>query len=412
MDCSEARPELVALVQEELEPLRAGEVRRHLQACPACLAEEREILATLDTARLVREEPPPLPGGLFDRIVERLDAPAAPPSVARPAPAPRDRFLGLAVAALLLCAAASVSLLFEVGGLGPAPPWAARLAYVGDAVFAVDAEGRPLTPSPGSRLPAGCEVRVRGAARFDLPGDVQVVLHDGAARLSTRFVHLAEGGLAATVRPGTDFAVQGPWGSAKVRGTRFAVRVIPEGAEVSVHDGFVEARNTAGFATLGAGEAAVLASGRAPQRFAAAPEPGWARLLAPACILLDLHRPDAARPALLEFRLTNVSPGPLVLAGFDPDRPRFSLRIRAGDPVREGVVNVGRFLADASGIPREGEAVVLAPGRRFTLRFDVTPLLWMPGEYELTGVYQATGSGAASWVGQAVSQTLTVRAGR
>jgi len=70
MECRDARPDLIALVQEELGSERSARLRAHLQSCPACLEEERSILNTLNLTRLVRMDEIAPSEGLFDRIQE------------------------------------------------------------------------------------------------------------------------------------------------------------------------------------------------------------------------------------------------------------------------------------------------------------------------------------------------------
>jgi hypothetical protein len=109
--------------------------------------------------------------------------------------------------------------------------------------------------------------------------------------------------------------------------------------------------------------------------------------------------------------MTNVASRPLLLPRFDPDRPPFSLRLRLAPDGREGVVNLAPFLLRAGG-PRtedDGPCLRLEPGGVFSLRFDVSPLLWMAGRFEVSGVYLApSGCGPGVWIGQIQSQERTI----
>jgi hypothetical protein len=68
--CREVRGELVALLREELSPLRAESVRQHLAACPECREEQLEMaLAARSIEKLLRL---PAPEGLAERAMRRI----------------------------------------------------------------------------------------------------------------------------------------------------------------------------------------------------------------------------------------------------------------------------------------------------------------------------------------------------
>lgn len=51
MDCRTTKEELHALLDNELDPDRVGDQRRHLAACPECAAEEKKLLRLHDLLR-------------------------------------------------------------------------------------------------------------------------------------------------------------------------------------------------------------------------------------------------------------------------------------------------------------------------------------------------------------------------
>jgi ferric-dicitrate binding protein FerR (iron transport regulator) len=401
---------LVALVQEELSPDRAGEIRAHLGQCPACLEEERRVLDTLNLTRLVRKEIVPLPGDLFGRIESRLSSPPAPRSAA-PASASNAVFAVAAAAALLLCTAAGVTLLLNGDGT-PAPEEpAARLSYLaGDAVESTDGVPRPAPP--GSRIGADSEVRVNGRARIDLDANVRLTVEDGTLSLGRSRCTLHDGTLGVDVRKGVAFLVRTPHGNVRVFGTRFLLLTTRDALNIHVLEGRVAVETPRGSLTLHPGQAGCAPRAGPPRRTREEPPGGAGRLLHAETLFLELHRPDPRNPALLEFRLTNLTDRPLLLPDFHPDQPLFSLKIRSGSSPRMGVVNLARFLVDR-GAPPTGPSdgrVRLFPGRSHSLRFDVGPLLWMEGSHEVTGIFQAPRN-RGLWGGQVLSQPLEVRVG-
>ena len=51
MDCQTKKEELHALLDNELDPVRAEKLRRHLAVCPECAAEEKKLLCLRDLLR-------------------------------------------------------------------------------------------------------------------------------------------------------------------------------------------------------------------------------------------------------------------------------------------------------------------------------------------------------------------------
>jgi hypothetical protein len=77
-------------------------------------------------------------------------------------------------------------------------------------------------------------------------------------------------------------------------------------------------------------------------------------------------------------------------------------------------VNLAKFLVDRGSAPgdRTDGRIRVFPGRSHSLRFDVAPLLWMDGVYDVTGIYQAPRNrGRGLWGGQVLSRPLRVRTG-
>ncbi|MHC4599569.1 MAG: hypothetical protein ACYS47_11240, partial [Planctomycetota bacterium] len=78
---------------------------------------------------------------------------------------------------------------------------------------------------------------------------------------------------------------------------------------------------------------------------------------------------------------------------------------------KEGVVNLAPFLIrrDDSRAEDDGPFRRVEPGGVFSLRFDVSPLLWMVGRFEVSGVYLVPrGYGSGVWIGQIQSQKRSI----
>ncbi|MHC4777004.1 MAG: zf-HC2 domain-containing protein [Planctomycetota bacterium] len=419
MDCREAIDDLMALAQGELGPSRADTLRTHLESCPHCREEEESIRRTLEMTGLVRNVEMAPPPGLFDRISEQIDEkPKAPsPLPIFPAAPKKVQLPWVAAAALLLSCAAALALFIDPVAKSPAPEAPARLAFVRGEAHAIVNGGELAAVSPGESLPVGAELRVEGLARVDLPGGIKLALDDGAIRVrSSEIVHM-NGALAASVTHGCPFSVVTPHGSVRVTGTWFFLDVSAGGTAVQVERGAVEVSNEGGTLTLGPGDAALFGRTAPPRTTGRGTTPSWTRLLSCETLFLDLQQPLPGRPRVLEFRLTNISAKPLFLPRLDADRPHFSLRLESVKNSGVGFVNLAPFLMAGEGSALKGHrpSHELAPGGTLSLKFDVSPLLWMEGRFEVSGVYQAPrGTASGLWVGQALSQgrTIEVKGGK
>ena len=143
---------------------------RHLEACPACAQEVRELEAT--TARLGAAAASPPPPELWDRIrAEALVTRQLPPVVGR---AERRRRAGrrgtaagrrvpplLAAAAALLVAVLSVTAL-NLGLLGRADRADRTADLVAAVLAAPDARRSPPSPVGPARPPWSCRASVAG----------------------------------------------------------------------------------------------------------------------------------------------------------------------------------------------------------------------------------------------------------
>ncbi|MHC5079108.1 MAG: FecR domain-containing protein [Planctomycetota bacterium] len=412
MNCDRVHSDLVALVQEELDAESAQQLRAHLQECPACLEEERAVLETLNLTRLLRKDPVTLSEGLFDRIVERMDAPAPPLSEPASPPSSSNRGLVFAAAAALLLCIAAGTLLFILGrGEPEILPEVARLAYIHGEARAFEAGGSPRALLPDGPVRRGEEIRVQGVARFDLGGDIRLVLRNGKFILEGDRAVLLEGGLAAEVGKGVPYSVEFPQGKLRVLGTRFHLEVNPAQTAVNVQEGRVVVENSWGDLTLAGGDAALVSEAKAPSLSGNALPASWARVLSAEEVFLEVLQSDLSRPGLLDFRITNLTDRNLLLPTFDPNRPRFSLRIRYGTPPGEVLVNLAAYLVtEIEGAEEGPTARWVYPGRSYGVRFDISSVLRKPGEYEITGVFQSARNGArGAWVGQILSQQLWIR---
>jgi anti-sigma factor RsiW len=94
-----------ALIDGELAPARAAEVRAHIDACPACRARLAS-LRRVDRS-LAELSPPALPADLRTRLQSRIERPGARP-LGRRAPGGRRRWLAAPAAAAAAAAAAAI----------------------------------------------------------------------------------------------------------------------------------------------------------------------------------------------------------------------------------------------------------------------------------------------------------------
>jgi hypothetical protein len=413
-ECGGSGDGLMAYVKGEEDPSRSAAIRAHLEACPACREEEHRLRATLDLASRARLDSFELPSGLRERVLAaaRSESPvsaAAPespaPVFARP-PSSRPALAWGAAAAALLAAGLffAWTALPSPENLGPP----ARLACVLGEATLLEPGSAPL--APGAEVPAGARFEVRGTARFDAPGGVRIAVRDGVAALGGDSARVESGEAAFEVRPGKAYSVRTPHGRAAVRGTRFVVQALGAETRVHVSEGRVSLSGSGTDLDLAAGESGAVRAGCAPERAAGAPQGPWTRILSPDALFLELAQPDPAKPELVQFRFTNVSGRELRLPRVHPDRPWFSLRIRSGTPVEEGLVNLAPFHVPAPGAPAGAERIALGPGETWVETFDVSSLLKAPGARELTGVYQSQkAAGEGGWTGTIESQKLGFR---
>jgi hypothetical protein len=413
MDCSEVRADLMALVQGELDADRTRAFRDHLSHCPACLDEERNLLETLNLTRLVRRDEVELPPDLFGRITDTLDrerAHASPLPIFPAAPV-QARVPWVTAAAVLLACVAALALFLNDRETTRNDDAIGRLAYAEGRTFAVSPGGALQPLAPGASILSDTEIRADGIVRIDVDGGVRLGLKGGVLRLRRDEAVLLGGGLGVSLRQRRPFTVVTPHGAVRVTGTIFHLDADPVRTRVQVEKGAVTLSNPAGTLDLGPGDAAAMDRIAPPRRAGGGVTPSWARLLSSETLHLDLHQPVSDRPRVLEFKITNVSPRPLLLPRFDPDRPLFSLRLRLAPSGKEGVVNLAPFLFEAAHTrPEEdGSCLRVDPGGVFSLRFDVSPLLWMAGRFEVSGVYLAPrGCGPGVWIGQIESQTRCI----
>jgi anti-sigma factor (TIGR02949 family) len=81
IDCLEALDRLYEYLDEELTPVRAEEVRQHLEKCAPCLAVsqfESAYLKFLEARAKAREAPEALRKRLLERLLFEPDEPAGP----------------------------------------------------------------------------------------------------------------------------------------------------------------------------------------------------------------------------------------------------------------------------------------------------------------------------------------------
>ena len=79
MKCSDVLRRLEAYWDDELTEAERADFDAHLRSCVACrdLVEGRDLIGDLDDpelARLVLDEPPPLPADFTDRVMARVEA--------------------------------------------------------------------------------------------------------------------------------------------------------------------------------------------------------------------------------------------------------------------------------------------------------------------------------------------------
>ncbi len=177
MNCRDCQTLLSELLDDELDPATAAEVRDHLDTCPGC---RREFEQLLESVRLVRAlEPVAAPPALGDRLRSRLLAEVRPPWY-------RQQSWMLAVAACL--ALALVSWPFW---LQPPAMWELRAAESQDDSMGVLGD-LDLVAVPPEVAAGGYRVEVR--ASLEVP-DVdlamtsivaQVLDHGGRAEEAVR----------------------------------------------------------------------------------------------------------------------------------------------------------------------------------------------------------------------------------
>lgn len=173
----------------------------------------------------------------------------------------RARFLrragGLAAAAALAGLVAAVVLLRGGPGVSAPSPSAPRVAARAGDVRVVDVDGSAVEASVGRAVPWGGTIRTGSAGRvaLALPNgaslrlDVDTVAR--AASLDTAILErgalYVDSGAEGTV-PAPALTVRTPRGTVRDVGTRFEVRVGPDGDRVTVRvrDGAVELRDAAG----------------------------------------------------------------------------------------------------------------------------------------------------------------------
>ncbi len=165
MNCRDCQPLLSGLLDDELDPTTAAEVREHLDACPVC---RREFEQLLESMRLVRAlEPVTAPVALGDRLRKRLLAEVRPPWY-------RQQSWMLAVAACL--ALALVSWPFW---LQPPPMWELRAAEPQDDSVGVLGD-LDLAAVPPETAAGGYRVEVR--ASLEVP-DVDLAMTSIVAQM-------------------------------------------------------------------------------------------------------------------------------------------------------------------------------------------------------------------------------------
>jgi anti-sigma factor RsiW len=204
--CDHLRPALAAFVLGALDPAEAGDVRRHLDRCPACAAEHDALaplpglLSVAGGAEAATAEP--LPPAFEERLLdafatERAPAPARPrrrPRWRRP----RLRWMAAGVATAALAAGVAVVVTGEseplapsydvvLQGVGPAAEASARAElesldegtelhlWVRDLPTGSPAVYEVLCEAPGLRASAG-------TFRVDATGRAYVVLTTAARR--------------------------------------------------------------------------------------------------------------------------------------------------------------------------------------------------------------------------------------
>jgi len=101
--------ELSGLLDGEVAPARAGELRAHLEGCAACAETYDELARLRAAARDLAPAAPP--AGLFERVLAEVAPASLPARGQRAQPVRRRRWLMPAAAAVVLSAAAAVVLL-------------------------------------------------------------------------------------------------------------------------------------------------------------------------------------------------------------------------------------------------------------------------------------------------------------
>jgi hypothetical protein len=132
-DCTEARAQLGAHLLGGLERSEADDLTAHLAVCPDCGASRARLAGVVELIDLAGPpEPPGVPGGFEERLIERATAasPAAPPRLQQRRSRLNRRSLGASVAVALAGAAAAVAIIAAVGELGGSSPPPAQIATI------------------------------------------------------------------------------------------------------------------------------------------------------------------------------------------------------------------------------------------------------------------------------------------
>lgn len=142
MDCRSCRHEMVEFATDGIAPERADAFRAHLDACPACAAEWRDIEA-VDSLLAVAAAPVVASDLLLDRIREQVNAELDAP----PGAMPIFRWLNFAALSGAACVLLALLGIFALRPGNPTAPAVTRMA-------AAPEEPADTTPAPELESPA------------------------------------------------------------------------------------------------------------------------------------------------------------------------------------------------------------------------------------------------------------------